>query len=43
MFQRSIAFTEHKFGFHHYHIPGDLINLAEAYKRLGRGMANWPI
>ena len=37
MFQRSIAFYEHKFGFHHYLIPDNLISLAEAYKQLGRG------
>ena len=37
MFQRSIAHTEHKFGFHHYLIPANLIDLAEAFKQLGRG------
>ena len=37
MFQRSIAFHEHKFGFHHYLIPENLMYLAEAYKQLGRG------
>ena len=36
MFQRSIAFTEHQFGFHHYLIPDNLIQLATAYKQLGR-------
>ena len=37
MFQRSVAFPEHKFGFHHYLIPASLLNLADAYKQLGRG------
>ena len=37
MFQRNIAFHERKFGLHHYLIPGDLIDLAEALGQLGRG------
>ena len=37
MFQRSNAFIEHKFGFHHYLIPDNLISLAEAYKQLAHG------
>ena len=37
MFQRSIAFTERKFGLHHFLIPGKLIDLAEALGKMGRG------
>ena len=37
MFQRRIAFYERKFGLHHYFIPDDLINLAEALRHLSRG------
>ena len=36
LFQRSIAFREHKFGLHHYLIPSDLIYLADALGQMGR-------
>ena len=37
MFQRSIAFYEHKFGLHHELIPHSLLNIAEAFHQMGRG------
>ena len=37
MFQRSVAFTERKFGLHHYIIPGLLIEQSKALGQLGRG------
>ena len=38
MFQRSIAFHEHKFGLHHHLIPGDLLSISKAYKLMCRGV-----
>ena len=38
MFERSIAFHEHKFGLHHEHIPENLLDIAEAFKQMGRGI-----
>ena len=37
MFQRSIAFIEHKFGLHHEAIPASLLDIAEAFRQMGRG------
>ena len=37
MFQRSIAFHEYKFGFHHEKIPASLLCMADALHQMGRG------
>ena len=37
MFQRHSAFYEHKFGLHHELIPASLLDIAEAFRQMGRG------